>query len=185
MGFDNVFEKIKKASESAGGNYFKKHGTYILQVKDIKLKNGFKGTSFIMEAEILEAGPNTNTKPEEGHHNPGETYSIVENLDKAPAVGNVKALLRNLWGLSEQEMTDEVFDKEVRKSFPEGKPSPLIGKLIHGDTYPHEIASGKNQGVLMVRWRWTSISDADAAEYLAQRENAAAEEQEEQPAAAG
>ncbi len=177
--FQNVFEKIKKASESAGGNYFRKHGTYILQVKDIKLKNGYKGTSFIMEAEILEAGANTNTKPEEGSHNAGESYSIVENLDKAPAVANVKALLRNLWGLTEQELTDEVFDKKISESFPDGKPSPLVGALIHGDTYPHEIQSGKNVGVVMVRWRWTHISAADAAEYLAAREDAAAE----QPAA--
>lgn len=84
MDIEATFAGMAKAQLNGKGNYMGE-GVFLVETKVIKVKDGYKGRSFIFEFEILES---TNEA-----HAPGSTGSWVIKLDKAQAFGDIKAMI--------------------------------------------------------------------------------------------
>ena len=84
MDIDEMFKGMAAAQMNGKGNYMGE-GRYLVRTKVLKVKEGFRGKSFILEFEILET---TNAA-----HPVGSTGSWVVKLDKPQAYGDIKGLI--------------------------------------------------------------------------------------------
>lgn len=160
MSTANIFDIIANASASAGGNYFDKHGKYVLANMELKLKDGNEGLCFISEWLVLESYPIALTD-DKGVHPPGDHRSIVWNFKKhKSAPSNTKALLLGLCGVTETEADPNELKKFLADITSDKQ--PLKGKAIVTETYNKKIATGANAGQLIMLHNWTHVPEKPA-----------------------
>lgn len=107
MNIDTMFADMASAPLNSKGNYMDA-GVYVVESKVIKVKDGFKGKSFIFEFKILKS----NNKA----HEVGSTGSQVVKLDKPQAWGDIKSLMFALaLGIDPKTVRDPKQDKELHE----------------------------------------------------------------------
>jgi hypothetical protein len=128
---------MASASASSNGNFFTRHGRYLLVVTECQGKvganKGFKGESISVRLRVVEANRTGLTK-ENGTHGVGDTLSTVYNFTKHPesAPGRLKSLVLALFGRKETEITKD--QMEVVGDRMIGPQQPFVGKLVRCET---------------------------------------------------
>src|SRR5881398_1708922 len=88
-------KKIADASPTGGGNIIV-DGDYVLLIKELLLKDGFKGNSFISKFDVVIA---QEKRPGVVPNQPGTDCYQALNLDSNKmAPGNMKQFFNALWG---------------------------------------------------------------------------------------
>lgn len=155
-----ALKKIAQSKAAGGGNYIL-DGRYVFAVKNVILKEGHKGVSFITEFIVMEAQPAAyevagKTPP----HNPvGSECSFIANMSKDSGPGNIKAFVLALLGAKEEDVSAEDFEATLGDLI--GKDNPARGKIIGCTTFRKTTQQGKD--ITLPNWSTLENADEDVA----------------------
>jgi len=154
---------IAKSAASASATYIQP-GRYRFEVQAIKARDGFKGTSAIVELKVISSAPNGSKDPNPVDSSP----SYVENLSDAQKYGGArfKSFLMSLVGAEEHEFANpaalaKFFDAERQ-----------AGAFLLIDAEAFDKTTAKGGTVTGIKWTTVNPSDAEFAEI--ERKRAAA-----------
>lgn len=136
-------KKIADASPTGGGNVIT-DGDYVFVIKELLIKEGFKGNSFIAKFDVVMAEKKHPTVLP----NPvGTDCYMALNLDtNKMAAGNMKQFFTALWN---EELSGTPYVTKVdewTKPAAEGGKQPARGMLIEAATYRKLTQTGPNTG---------------------------------------
>lgn len=153
-----ALKKIAQSKAAGGGNYIL-DGRYVFAIKNVILKEGHKGVSFITEFFVMEAQPAAyEVAGKTPAFNPvGSECSFIANMSKESGPGNIKAFVLALLGLKEEEVTPEDFEKTLDELL--GKDNPVRGYVIGCTTFRKVTRDGKD--ITLPNWS-TLENDAEA-----------------------
>lgn len=151
-GKQSALDRIKGASASKGGNYFKP-GKGRLVVKEVKESDTYDGAAFIAEFEVVTSKAIGNDAP----NPPGSTVSLVCMLEKfESAAGTAKAFILELFGKDEDEVGDDEFESTYTELVGEG--NPARGMVIDYETIEK---TAKKTGTKLTLPRFTFVEQTE------------------------
>lgn len=126
------------AAESFSKNPWLVAGMYKLEVSACFFKKGRKGNYVIAEFKVMES---TATDPKFVPNAVGTSVSVVEDLSKDNAMGNIKAMLQGIVGCNKDELTPEVVQAALAENGaidPDTKQpivNPIVGTKVKLEAY--------------------------------------------------
>lgn len=173
--------KMVKDAKANGSGEWIRDGVYLFAVESIFEQKGYEGECCIAELRVLSAEPLVEgVKP-----NPvGSTCSVVFNVtkNKEAALGNIKKLFMGLFGIEEEDFTEELYAEYVDE-----KTNPARGMVI-GCRTKQVINKGKvnaaNRGMKMTVPGWETVeqTEDDVAKRRAELDKKAADKAASKPA---
>lgn len=158
MGIEAFLKKVAQAKASGGGNYIL-DGRYVFAVKNVLLRNGHRGDSFIVEFIVQDAKPASyEVDGKVPAHNPvNSECSFIANLSKESAAGNIKAFTLALLGYKEEEVSAEDFETTLGDLL--NKDNPARGMVIGCTTFRKETKEKK----WITLPSWTTLENSPEA----------------------
>lgn len=151
--------KMVKDAKASGSGEFIRDGIYVFLVERIIEQKGYEGECCIAEFRVVTAEAlDEKVKP----NPPGSTCSVIYNVTKnrEAALGNIKKLMMGLYGVAEDEVSEELYGATV------GDANPSRGMLI-GCRTRRVINKGKvnpaNRGMEMTVPGWETVEQDEAS----------------------